>query len=123
MPLTSLRLQDFRCYESLRCPLPAGVTLFVGDNAQGKTSLLEAACVLLRLQSPRCTGTRELVRFGRENFGVAGTIDGKELRHTGGAERELSIDGEPILTGDVLDREPLHPAPGDAGRWTATPRG
>ncbi len=95
MPLTSLRLQDFRCYASLRCPLPAGVTLFVGDNAQGKTSLLEAACVLLRLQSPRCTGTRELVRFGSENFGVAGTIGEKELRHTGGTERQLSIDGEP----------------------------
>ena len=103
MPLTSLRLQDFRCYASLRCPLPGGVTLFVGDNAQGKTSLLEAACVLLRLQSPRCTGMKELPRFGVENFGVAGTIDGKELRHTGGAVRELSIDGEPARRpGDYL---------------------
>lgn len=92
MPLTSLRLQDFRCYQTLRCPLPEGTTLFVGDNAQGKTSLLEAVCVLLRLQSPRCQGARELVRFGSDRFGVAGTFDGRELRHTGGETRTLSVD-------------------------------
>ncbi len=95
MPLTSLRLLDFRCYASLRCPLTDGVTLFVGDNAQGKTSLLEAVCVLLRLQSPRCQGVKELIRFGAEEFGVAGTLDGKELRHTAGATRELSVDAVP----------------------------
>lgn len=95
MPLTSLRLQDFRCYSSLRCPLGPGVTLFTGDNAQGKTSLLEAVCVLLRLQSPRCQGTAELVRFGAAEFGVAGTLEGRELRHCGGATREVSVDGAP----------------------------
>lgn len=96
MPLTSLRLQDFRCYPALRCALSGGVTLFVGDNAQGKTSLLEAVCVLLRLQSPRCQGAKELARFGTEEFGVAGTLDGRELRHAGGARaRELSINGAP----------------------------
>ena len=93
MPLTSLRLQDFRCYASLRCPLGGGVTLFTGDNAQGKTSLLEAVCVLLRLQSPRCQGTAELVRFGAADFGVAGTFDDRELRYHGGGTRELSLDG------------------------------
>lgn len=92
MPLTSIRLQNFRCYSSLRCALPGGVTLFVGDNAQGKTSLLEAVCVLLRLQSPRCQGVKELARFGTEGFGVAGTLNGRELRHTGGEVRQLSID-------------------------------
>ncbi len=103
MPLTSLRLRDFRCYPSLRFPLTGGVTLFVGDNAQGKTSLLEAVCVLLRLQSPRSQGVKELTRFGAEGFGVAGTLDGRELRHTGGPTRELSIDSIPSRRpGDYL---------------------
>ena len=93
MALTSIRLQDFRCYTSLRCALAPGMTLFVGDNAQGKTSLLEAVCVLLRLQSPRCQGTAELVKFGAAEFGVAGTFDGRELRHRGGHVRELAVDG------------------------------
>ena len=73
MPLSSLRLRDFRCYHSLNCPLTEGITVFTGDNAQGKTSLLEAVCVLLRLQSPRTTGARELIRFTADSFGVAGT--------------------------------------------------
>ena len=103
MPLTSLRLQDFRCYPALRCPLTAGVTLFTGDNAQGKTSLLEAVCVLLRLQSPRCQGAAELVRFGTAAFGVAGTFDDLELLHRGGEMRELSLDGNVVRrSGDYL---------------------
>jgi DNA replication and repair protein RecF len=95
MPLTSLRLQNFRCYASLRVPLTGGATVFTGGNAQGKTSLLEAVCVLLRLQSPRCQDPGEMVRFGAEEFGVAGTLDGKELRHSGGAVRALSVDTKP----------------------------
>jgi DNA replication and repair protein RecF len=100
MPLTSLRLRDFRCFEALSCPLAAeGETLFIGDNAQGKTSILEAVCVLLRLQSPRTLSGKELARFGSGGFGIAGTMeDGRELTHThtlAGAERRLLIDGEP----------------------------
>ncbi|MES2707789.1 MAG: DNA replication and repair protein RecF [Verrucomicrobiota bacterium] len=112
MPLTSLRLRDFRCFEALSCPLAAeGETLFTGDNAQGKTSILEAVCVLLRLQSPRTVSGKELVRFGAAGFGVAGTMDGgaeegRELTHThtlAGAERKLLIDGEPARRpGDYL---------------------
>lgn len=103
MALTSIRLQDFRCYTSLRCTLAPGVTLFTGDNAQGKTSLLEAVCVLLRLQSPRCQGTGELVRFGAGEFGVGGTLHGRELRHRGGDVRELAVDGAVVRRpGDYL---------------------
>jgi DNA replication and repair protein RecF len=79
------------------------VTLVVGGTARGKTSLLEAVCVLLRLQSPRCQGTAELPRFGSEQFGVAGTLDGKELRHDGGALRSLLLNGSPVRRpGDYL---------------------
>lgn len=49
--LTSLRLLDFRCFESLAIEVPAAGAVLVGDNAQGKTSVLEAICVLVRLQS------------------------------------------------------------------------
>ncbi|MDB6133806.1 MAG: replication and repair protein RecF [Verrucomicrobiales bacterium] len=97
MPITSLRLRDFRCFESLSCPLAPGETLFTGDNAQGKTSILEAVCVLLRLQSPRTLAGRELVRFGAPGFGIAGSVNGRELTHThtlAGTERRLLIDGE-----------------------------
>ncbi|MDB6068895.1 MAG: replication and repair protein RecF, partial [Verrucomicrobiales bacterium] len=42
LSLTSLRLRDFRCFPALNCALEGGITLFTGDNAQGKTSILEA---------------------------------------------------------------------------------
>ena len=43
--LRSLQLNQFRCFEALRLELGAGVTLFVGDNAQGKTSILDASAI------------------------------------------------------------------------------
>ena len=104
MSLTSLRLRDFRCFPSLNCALDGGVTLFTGDNAQGKTSILEAVCVLLRLQSPRTSTGKELVRFGAPGFGIAGTLHGQDLTHTvSGIDKNLLIDGEPVRrTADYL---------------------
>ena len=95
--LTSLRLRNFRCFETLLCPFSAGSTVFIGDNAQGKTSILEAICVLLRLQSPRTTRPAELIRFSHAEFGVAGSWGEQELKHTQvNGVRELSVDGSPV---------------------------
>lgn len=95
--LTSLRLRNFRCFETLNCPLSKGPTVFMGENAQGKTSLLEAVCVLLRLQSPRTSRPAELVRFSHSDFGVAGTWGDQELRHTlENGVRQLTVDGSPV---------------------------
>ncbi len=70
--LRDLRLVDFRCFERLEFSPGPGKTFLVGRNAQGKTSLLEAACVLLRLQSPRTTTLNEAVRSGCPGFAVDG---------------------------------------------------
>ena len=104
MSLTSLRLRDFRCFPTLNCALGGGNTLFTGDNAQGKTSILEAVCVLLRLQSPRTSAGKELVRFGASGFGIAGTLQEQELTYTvTGADKKLLIDGKPARrTADYL---------------------
>ncbi len=92
--LSSLRLRNFRCFATLHCPLAAGTSVFIGENAQGKTSVLEAVCLLLRLQSPRTTRPAELVKFGGQEFGVAGTWGEQELKHTQtNGVRELWVDG------------------------------
>jgi DNA replication and repair protein RecF len=92
--LSSLRLRNFRCFPSLSCALPVGTTVFVGENAQGKTSVLEAVCVLLRLQSPRTSRVAEMVKFGEPEFGIAGTLGDYELKHTlTNGIRELWLDG------------------------------
>jgi DNA replication and repair protein RecF len=70
--LAELQLRKFRCFESLRIEFEPGFNFFVGRNGQGKTSILEAACVLLRLQSQRSSTLAPCVRFGETAFGVSG---------------------------------------------------
>jgi len=79
--LESLRLQDFRCFEALAIDLKGECALFVGDNAQGKTSILEAVCVLLRLGSPRAKRMQPMVKFDTDGYGIAGEfMDSSEER-------------------------------------------
>jgi len=93
--LASLRLLDFRCFEQLVLELPAAGGLFVGSNAQGKTSILEAVCVLVRLHSPRTHRFASLVRFGAPSFGVAGEAWGMERRiRYSPSTTERRVDGE-----------------------------
>jgi DNA replication and repair protein RecF len=49
-----------------------GFNFFIGQNGQGKTSILEASCVLLRLQSQRSSTLAPLIRVGQKSFGVVG---------------------------------------------------
>jgi len=70
--LADLQLRNFRRFESLGVEFSPGFSFFVGRNGQGKTSILEAACVLLRLQSQRSSTLGPVVRFGEKSFAVAG---------------------------------------------------
>ncbi len=70
--LRSLRLIDFRCFSSLDLEVPPAGAILIGDNAQGKTSILEAICVLVRLHSPRTHRMGTLARLGGKGFGIAG---------------------------------------------------
>jgi DNA replication and repair protein RecF len=70
--LADLQLRHFRCFESLGIEFFPGFNFLVGGNGQGKTSILEAACVLLRLQSQRSSTLAPLVHFGRKSFVVSG---------------------------------------------------
>ena len=46
MRLSCLQLYDFRNYKQLQMELDPGVNLIIGENAQGKTNLLEAVSYL-----------------------------------------------------------------------------
>lgn len=63
MRIQHLSLVNFRNYSRLELDLPAGVVLLLGDNAQGKTNLLEAIYLLSRMRSPRTSTERELVNW------------------------------------------------------------
>ncbi len=92
--LEQLLARDFRCFEQVRLDLDPDLTALVGRNGQGKTSLLEAACVLLRVQSPRTSNRGEWIRFGAPAAVVEGTWRGRALRAAVSAKtRRLAVDG------------------------------
>lgn len=65
-------MRDFRCYQQVELNLSAGVNVFVGPNASGKTSLVEAILVLATTKSPRTTSDRQLVRWEASWGAVSG---------------------------------------------------
>ena len=103
--LTDLRLQDFRCFESLEISMGPGRTFVMGANAQGKTSILEAVCLLLRLQSPRTATTADAIRFEQHRFSLDAHFSGIHLLlHYSHEGRELLLDSKPqTRTDDFLD--------------------
>ena len=66
MRILDLSLNGFRNYEAFQCAFDPGVNLIVGENAQGKTNLLEAICYLSRGAAFRTRKESELIRFGAE---------------------------------------------------------
>lgn len=91
--LAELQLRNFRCFEALAVEFAPGFNFFIARNGQGKTSILEAACVLLRLQSQRSSTLAPVVRFGEKAFGVVGRVDDHRLAFRYSAlRRKVSLD-------------------------------
>lgn len=63
MQVRRLSLTNFRNYARLELDLPPGVTLFHGDNAQGKTNLLEAIYFLATTRSPHVSQDQQLLNW------------------------------------------------------------
>jgi DNA replication and repair protein RecF len=69
MHVRHLSLTNFRLYARLEQDLPRGLIIVQGDNAQGKTSMLEALYFLATGHSPHTVAERQLIRWGTEDDG------------------------------------------------------
>ena len=78
MNLQELSLRSFRNYGEVRLEFDPGVNLIVGDNAQGKTNLLEAISYLGSGKSFRAQKTSEMVRFGDDFAEIQGKVFSQE---------------------------------------------
>jgi DNA replication and repair protein RecF len=100
MHLGRLRLRDFRNYARLDAVFPPGFHLLLGDNAQGKTNLLEAIYLVATLRSFRGVGSAHLVREGQRGYLVNATVV-SQVQHDvriywSAAERRLTLDQQPV---------------------------
>ena len=82
MNLTDIHLSDFRNYKTLDLEFAPGVNLIVGDNAQGKTNLLEAVIYLGSGKSFHTQKNGEMVRFGAEFAELSGGVFSQERQQT-----------------------------------------
>jgi len=101
--LRALRLVNFRNYADDAVLLAPGLNVVVGENAQGKTNLLEAISFTVTGSSPRTTNDPEVVRWGE---GFARTearisLDGSAgerqvaVGYAPGQKKRLTVDGAP----------------------------
>ena len=79
MNLQELSLRSFRNYGEACLEFEPGVNLIVGDNAQGKTNLLEAISYLGTGKSFRAQKTSEMIRFGDDFAEIKGKVFAKSM--------------------------------------------
>ena len=82
MILKELELRNFRNYKEVKLDFEPGVNLIVGDNAQGKTNLLESISYLGSGRSFRAQKTAEMVRFGADFGEVSGKVFSQDREQT-----------------------------------------
>lgn len=102
MIINKLELTDYRNYESLELEFDKGTNILFGDNAQGKTNILEAIFVAATTKSHRGSKDSEIIRFGcseghirtyLEKNGVGTKVD-MHLRSA--KSKGIAIDGQRI---------------------------
>ena len=98
--LAHLRLRDFRNYARLDVDFSPGFHLLLGDNAQGKTNILEAVYLMATLRSFRGVGGAQMIRHGQKGYFVGGNVVGQgdcEIKiYWSARERKLALDGQPV---------------------------
>ena len=99
--LRALRLVNFRNYSDDTVLLAPGLNVVVGDNAQGKTNLLEALSFAVTGSSPRTPNDSEVVRWGEDFTRTEARMaldHGERTMAVGyapGQKKRLSVDGAP----------------------------
>jgi DNA replication and repair protein RecF len=98
--LAHLRLRDFRNYPRLDMDFAPGFHVLLGDNAQGKTNILEAIYLMATLRSFRGVGGAQMIRHGAKGYFVGGNVVGQgdhEIKiYWSARERKLALDGQPV---------------------------
>ncbi len=108
MIVKSVCLDFFRNYVHLEAAFSPGVNVIYGENAQGKTNLLEAVAYLSAARSHRARYDRELIQFGVDSAFVKAEVTSREREFTleaqlnRGVRRQLWSNGVKLKTAGEL---------------------
>lgn len=108
MVIKSMSLQNYRNYKTLSLDFDANTNIFYGDNAQGKTNILEAVYVSGTTRSHRSAKDRELIYFSEEEAHICTLLEKKGMVHKidmhlrKNKTKGIAIDGIPIRKASEL---------------------
>ena len=75
MIIKSLKLKNYRNYDLLNIEFDEHTNIFYGDNAQGKTNILESVYLTGTTKSHRGTKDRDLIKFGQEESHIETVVE------------------------------------------------
>ena len=110
MRLDSIYLEDFRNYTAQQAEFDPVCNVICGDNAQGKTNLLEAMVCLSAGKSHRTRTDRELVRFEQEGFQLEGCISARGRQFVSrielgyGKKKKITLNKVPVRVASDLSQ-------------------
>lgn len=81
MIIESVKLKNYRNYEMLDLQFDRGTNIFYGDNAQGKTNILEALYVSGTTKSHRSSRDGEMIQFHQEEAHIQVDVKKREIKY------------------------------------------
>ena len=109
MYVKSLKLVNFRNYSSLRAELSPHLNVIVGENAQGKTNVLEAIFLCTFARSHRTSKDEQLIKYNTEGAYVGAEVVSAagaaliEIKQRRGEKKRIYINSTELRrTGDLM---------------------
>lgn len=102
MIIKSIKLEHFRNYESLDLEFEKGTNILYGDNAQGKTNVLEAIYLSATTKSHKGSKDKEIVNFEKEEAHIRTILDKEGMEYRvdmhlrKNKSKGIAINGQPI---------------------------
>ena len=94
MKITKLNLTNFRNYSNMNVSLNDKMNVFIGDNAQGKTNILESITILALTKSHRVSYNPNIIQFNKKKCLIKGVV--KKDKIISKLEVEVSEEGKKL---------------------------
>lgn len=106
MKLNKLELKNFRNYEDLKLQFSPNINIFYGDNAVGKTNILESIYVLAITKSHRINIDKHLIKEGLQATKIKGELELQ--KETKKFEILINTKGKSVKINDIIIKKISH---------------